>query len=62
MAAGLCVLAVLAWRRLPVVLARAVMAPSWATFVGGTAAVSAGMSWWAVHGVLRDTPLSIDAA
>ena len=38
------------------------MAPSWAAFVGGSAAVAAGMSWWAVHRVLRDTPLSIDAA
>jgi hypothetical protein len=52
----------LAVPRLYAAVHRALMAPSHRAFVAATAAVAAGLSWRLVHGLLRDTPLSIDAA
>jgi hypothetical protein len=48
--------------RVSVVLLRALMALPHRTFVATTAIVAAGISWHVVHELLRDTPLSIDAA
>jgi hypothetical protein len=61
-ALGLCAAAVLGLRALPETAVRLLLAVPWRVFVGACATVAAGTSWWLVHAVLRDTPLSIDAA
>jgi hypothetical protein len=61
-ALALCALAALAHRGVPEAAVRAVMAVPWRTFVAACAIAAAATSWWMVHAILRDTPLSIDAA
>jgi hypothetical protein len=61
-ALGASVVVGLAIPRLSGLLLRALMAVSHRTFVATTAIVAAGISWHVVHELLRDTPLSIDAA
>jgi hypothetical protein len=61
-ALAVCAGAVLGFPALPGAVTRGVLALPRRWFVGLSALAAAGISGWLVHAVLRDTPLSIDAA
>jgi hypothetical protein len=61
-ALGLCALAVLAVRPLPILATRLVLAVPWWLFVAVGAAAAAATSWWTVRAVLHETPTSRDGA
>jgi hypothetical protein len=61
-ALGVCAVTVVALPRLPALFVRLILAAPWRWFVAACVVAAAATSWWTVRSLLRDTPLSIDAA